>query len=175
MNTKVHLKEFIYPKMELLFVALNAPENSNNNAHWFSYNLSFWNLLHRTGIITQPIFNKLDGDVEVFGNNSINYNNWTIGVTDLNRRDVETNSKNVEVRPSDVTRILNIIKANKVNRVCLMHSQVGKAFREFASGARFNTNRYGKIGVFNNTDIYEVPFHNASVKNKEQFYKKLIE
>ena len=175
MNKKVNLKEFLHPQMDLFFVALNAPENSNNNAHWFSNNLSFWNLLHRSNVITEPIFNKLEGDLKVFGDTSINFKNWNIGVTDLNRRDVETNSNKVEVLPSDVKRILNIIKSYKVDKVCLLHSHVGRAFRDYANEIRFNSNRYGKIGKLNNIEIFEVPFHSSMVKNKEQYYKLLVE
>lgn len=175
MNNNVNLKEYIHPKTKLLFVALNAPVNSNNNAHWFSNNLSFWNLLYRSGIITSQINDKMKGDLKVFGDNSINYKNWNIGVTDLNRRDVETDSNKVSVLPSDVERIINIIKYNKINKLCLMHSHVGRAFREYAHDVKFNNNRYGRIGVFNRTEIFEVPFHSAMVKNKEKYYKMLIE
>jgi hypothetical protein len=175
MSANVKLKEYIHPNMDLLFVALNAPENSNNNAHWFTNNLSFWNLLYRTGIITQSITNKLKGDVKVFGDNTINFNNWSIGVTDLNRRDVETDSANVEVKPSDVNRILDIINTNKVAKVCLMHSKVGNAFKDYGSHIiKFNTNRYGKIGHLSRTEIFEVPFHNATVKNKDHYYSLLV-
>ncbi len=174
MGNKVNLSEYIHPKMDILFVALNAPENSNRNAHWFTNNLSFWNLLFRSGIIKKEITNKLDGDVTVFGTNKINHKNWIIGVTDLNRRTVETASKNVEVKPSDVWRILEILKKNDVSRLCLMHSNVGAAFREYASEVRFNKNRYGKIGLWNTTEIFEVPFHNASIPDKEKYYSMLI-
>ena len=174
MENKVNLSEYIHPKMDILFVALNAPENSNRNAHWFTNNLSFWNLLYRSGIITQPIHNKLEGDVKVFGGNKINFKNWSIGVTDLNRRIVETDSKNVEVRPSDVTRIIQILKTNQVSKLCLMHSNVRTAFREYASEIKFNKNRYGKIAQWNAMEIFEVPFHNASIPDKEKYYSMLI-
>jgi hypothetical protein len=174
MENKVNLIEYIHPKMDILFVALNAPVNSNKNAHWFSNNLSFWNLLYRSGIITQTINNKLEGDVKVFGGNKINFKNRSIGVTDLNRKIVQTDSKYVEVKPSDVNRIIQILKTNQVSKLCLMHSNVGNAFRDYASEIKFNKNRYGKIGQLNNTEIYEVPFHNASIPNKESFYNLLI-
>ena len=112
----VNLNEYIHPNMELLFVALNAPVNSNNNAHWFSNNLSFWNLLYRTGIIAVPIYNRLEGDLKVFGDNSINHKNWNIGVTDLNKRDVETNSNKVLyflVICHRILTLLNQIKSRK--------------------------------------------------------------
>lgn len=170
---KVNLSEYLHPEMDLLFVALNAPVNSNNNGHWFTNNLSFWNLLYRVGIITTPIANKLKGDESVFGGTSINHKNWKIGVTDLIRTIVETDSTKVEPQPEDVKRILDVLNNNKVNRLCLMHSKVGEAFRAY-SGITFNQNRYGKIGTYGNTAIYEVPFHNAAVPNKDFYYSKLI-
>jgi hypothetical protein len=169
----VNLSEYIHQKMDLLFVALNAPDNSNKNGHWFTNNLSFWNILYRTGIITKPITNMLEGDVKVFGDNTINYNNWNIGVTDLNRKDVETDSTKVEVNQDDVYRIIEIIKNNQVARVCLMHSNVGQAFREYTN-INFNSNRYGLIGKLNETEIFEVPFHNATVANKDSYYALLL-
>ncbi|MDT0675122.1 hypothetical protein [Autumnicola musiva] len=173
MSAKVNLSEYIHPEMDLIFVALNAPVNSNNNGHWFTNNLSFWNLLYRVGIIKTPIANKLEGDELVFGGTSINHKNWRIGVTDLIRTIVETDSTKVETQPEDVRRILGILKNNKVDRLCLMHSKVGEAFRKY-SGITFNQNRYGKIGTYGNTAIYEVPFHNATLPNKDSYYSKLI-
>ncbi|GHA25520.1 hypothetical protein GCM10007103_03440 [Salinimicrobium marinum] len=173
MSVKVNLSEYLYPEMDLLFVALNAPVNSNNNGHWFTNNLSFWNLLYRVGIITTPISNKLEGDEMVFGGTSINHKNWKIGVTDLIRTIVETDSTKVEPQPEDVRRILSILKNNKVCSLCLLHSKVGEAFRKY-SGITFNQNRYGKIGTYGNTAIYEVPFHNAAVPNKDSYYSELI-
>ena len=55
MSKKVKLKEYIHPKMDILFLALNAPETSNKNEHWFSGSLSFWNVLFNAGLITQHL------------------------------------------------------------------------------------------------------------------------
>jgi hypothetical protein len=52
---KVNLREYIHPKMDILFVALNAPEISNSNAHWFSRNLNFWDILFEAGLTTRRI------------------------------------------------------------------------------------------------------------------------
>ncbi|MFH6965838.1 hypothetical protein [Flavobacterium sp. FlaQc-28] len=175
MDKKVNLSEYIHPKTEILFVALNVPENSNKNAHWFTNNLSFWNLLFRSGIITQPILNKLEGDETVFGCTKINFKNWSIGVTDLNRKIVKAKSINVEVTSKDVKRIMDILKIREVSKLCLMHSKVGEAFRNFASEIQFNSNRYRKIGQWKNTEIFEVPFHNASIADKEKYYTMLIQ
>jgi len=177
MSKEVNLKEYLHPKMDLLFVALNAPENSNNNGHWFTNNLSFWNILYRTGIIVQPIMDKLQGDEKVFGNTGINHKNWSIGVTDLNRSVVETDSSKVKTTAKDVKRIIEILDTHKVVRVCLMHSQVGRAFRSHANNrVTFNGNRFGLIGKYGRTDIFEVPFHNSSIpiKIKDEYYATLI-
>lgn len=175
MENKVNLSEYIHPKMDILFVALNAPKNSNRNAHWFTNNLSFWNLLFRSGIITKPILNKLEGDKTVFGHTKINFKNWSIGVTDLNQNIVETNSKNVKIDSSDVKRIIEILKTNRVKKLCLMHSKVGFAFRDFALEIKFNNNRYGKIGQWEKAEIFEVPFHSAPIADKKKYYTMLIQ
>ena len=172
-KSKVKLKEYIHPKMDILFVGLNAPVNSNENEHWFTHNLSFWNLLYRSKIITKPIINKLDGDVKVFGDTKININNIIIGVTDLNNEDVETNSKKVGVNSTYVDRIIKILDVKKVSKICLIHSDVGKALRK-CTKINFNSNRYGLIGNYKETQIFEVPFHSSSIHNKEQFYSLLV-
>lgn len=172
--SKVNLTEYIYPTMDVLFVALNAPVESNANKHWFSGSLSFWNLLHRSGLITKSISSPLEGDEIVFGSTEINHQNWVYGVTDLNRREVETDSSMVNVLDEDVIRILRILDRNSVKRVCLLHSKVGAAFRNTEIDMNLTDNRYGLIGKYNKTLIYEVPFHNASIANKERYYSQLI-
>ncbi|MBK7304993.1 MAG: hypothetical protein IPI90_17575 [Saprospiraceae bacterium] len=178
MALKVNLKEYIYPKMNLLFVALNAPEVSNANAHWFSYNLSFWNLLFRAGVITQTISDPKEGDVKVFGSNKINYRNWIIGVTDLNRDVVATKSTQVTTDSTQVKRILSIIENNAVKRICLMHSMVTEEFERNGIIVRNNktgVNAFGIVGKYKSTVIYEAPFHSGnSIPNKEIYYSKLI-
>ncbi|MBK7888415.1 MAG: hypothetical protein IPJ86_14395 [Bacteroidetes bacterium] len=176
--SKVNLKEYIHPKMDLLFVALNAPEVSNANAHWFSYNLSFWNLLYRAGLITQTISNPMEGDIKVFGSTEINYENWIFGVTDLNREVVATKSNQVITDINQVERILSIIKNNSVNRVCLMHFIVAEEFEKHGTIVRNcqdRENEFGIVGEYKSTVIYEVPFHSGnSIPNKEIYYSKLI-
>ncbi|HRG59986.1 MAG TPA: hypothetical protein PK323_13610, partial [Bacteroidia bacterium] len=159
MTTKVNLKEYIHPTMDLLFVALNAPEVSNANAHWFSYNLSFWNLLFRAGIITQTISDPKKGDVTVFGGSEMNCKNWIIGVTDLNREVVATKSNQVTTNSSQVKRILAIVENNAVKRICLMHSMVADEFERNGIIVRNNkqgVNAFGIVGKYKSTVIYEV-------------------
>ncbi len=178
MKKQVNLSEYIHDEMDLFFVALNAPEESNNNGHWFSRNLSFWNVLFDAGIITEQITDALKGDLKVFGSNAINYNKWIIGVTDLNRDVVQTNSNAVLTSIEQVQRIFEILDAKKVKRLVLMHSKVASEFEEanlikrnFENGA----NVYGKVGQYKDTEVFQVPFHNASIPNKEAFYRLLIE
>lgn len=176
--SKVNLIEYVHPKMDLLFVALNAPEISNENAHWFSYNLSFWNLLYRAGVITQTISDPKEGDVKVFGDNVINNNNWIIGVTDLNREVVSTKSNQVRTDSSQVQRILSIIEKNTVKRICLMHSMVADEFESNGIIVRNNkkgANEFGIVGKYKSTVIYEVPFHSGnSIPNKEIYYSQIV-
>ena len=168
---KVKLKEILHPKMDILFVALNPPVNSNNNGHYFSNNLSFWNLLFNSKLITQPVISKLTGDEEVFRNNSINYNHAIYGITDLVHDVVETNSNKVKVEKLRIDRILKIIDTNKVKTLCLMHSSVGNAFQDV--GLIIRSPNYGFVGKYKSTLIFEVPFHNASIGEKEQYYEIL--
>ena len=171
----VNLQEYIYPEMDVLFLALNAPEVSNANAHWFSRNLSFWNVLYSSGLITQEIIIPTAGDIKVFKNNDINYKKWIYGVTDLNNEIVETNSNKVTIEQKHIQRIIEILKNNKVNKLCLLHSAVGSAIRDAKILQKRSNNRYGFIGYLNETAVYEVPFHNAPIANKDQYYRTLID
>jgi len=171
MREKVNLKEYLYPEMDILFVALNAPDVSNKNEHWFSYNLSFWNVLYKSGLITEPIFDKIKGDEKVFGSNAINFQNQIFGVTDLNRGIVQTDSSNIKTTTAQVKRILKIIDKHKVHKLCLMHSKVAIQFEKEWLIVR---GEYGKVGKYKDVPIYEVPFHNASKKDKHKYYNLLI-
>lgn len=174
----VNLSECIYKEMDIFFVALNAPVKSNNNKHWFSGSLSFWNLLFRSGLIKEQILNPLIGDVKVFKEHSINYNNWVYGITDLDRETVETNSSNVKTDKTQVARIISILKKRKVKKLCLVHSKVAEEFESqgyITRNYKAGKNVYGKVGKYNGTEIFEVPFHNASIPNKELYYNQLID
>ncbi len=170
----VNLKEYIHPEMDILFLALNAPEVSNANEHWFSRNLSFWNLLYRTGLIILQVTLPTEGDTVVFGSNKINTEGMVYGVTDLNNEVVKTDSREVSIERRHVQRVLEILQTNSVAKLCLMHSKVGKAFRDSGFLKNSTGNRYGLIGYLGTTAAYEVPFHNAPVANKELYYGKLI-
>jgi G:T/U-mismatch repair DNA glycosylase len=159
--------------MDILFVALNPPVDSNEKGHYFSHNLSFWNLLYDCGLITQRVENKLTGDEEVFRSNGINYRKSVYGVTDLVHDIVETNSNKVKTDKSRVDRILKIIDDREVKLVCLMHSAVGIAFEQEKLIVR--QKEYGTVGLYNGVSIYEVPFHSAFIGDKVKYYRQLKE
>jgi G:T/U-mismatch repair DNA glycosylase len=169
---EINLNEILHPKMDILFVALNPPKNSNSNGKYFSNNLSFWNVLYNSGLIIHPIYDKLKGEELVFHNNKINFQKAIYGITDLVHNVVETNSNKVKVRQHQVERILKITEKHEIRKLCLMHSKVTKAFEK--AGIINSSTGYGLDGKYKNTSIYKVPFHNASIENKEQFYKQLI-
>jgi G:T/U-mismatch repair DNA glycosylase len=171
MNT-LNLIEIIHPKMDILFVALNPPINSNNNGHYFSFNMSFWNLLYNSGLVEKPVKGKLTGDDEVFRSNMKNYKKFVYGITDLVHDKVETNSNKVRVEQERINRILDLLQNNEVRVLCLMHSKVSNAFQD--AGLIKRNPDYGLVGKYQNTLIYEVPFHNASIADKEKYYTLLM-
>lgn len=178
MAGKVNLNEYIHSKMDILFLALNAPERSNKNAHWFSGNLSFWNRLFEAGIITERISDPLTGDVKIFSCTNINFNQINIGVTDLNREDVETNSSKVATSKKQVERILQILDKTSTKKLCIVHSKVARKFEKFGIVKRNfekkGLNSYGIVGKYKSTEIYEVPFHNAGILDKASYYRLLL-
>jgi G:T/U-mismatch repair DNA glycosylase len=169
---KVNLQEILHPKMDILFVALNPPETSNMNGHYFSRNMSFWNLLFNAGLITQKVLLPISGDTEVFLNNKINYKKSVFGITDLVHDKVETKSRKVKPTRSNIERILSILKSKKVKILCLVHAEVGKAF-EFVPTLN-RDKKYGQIGKIDSTIVFEMPFHNASIAHKHLYYKSIL-
>jgi len=174
---KVNLLEILHPKMDILFLALNPPETSNKNAHYFSNNMSFWNLLFSAGLITETVRSPLTGDDEVFRDKAINLKKSIYGVTDLCHDIVETNSNLVKVSESlRVERILNILREREVKNLCIVHGKVGKAFQSISTLDR--RKKYGLIGKINKTNIYEMPFHTGTSIAGEVIvghYNKLIQ
>jgi hypothetical protein len=164
---EVNLPEFLHPEMDILFLALNPPEVSNKKGHYFSRNLSFWNLMYDAGLITKPIFNPVLGDTTIFGGQTINYKNAVYGVTDLNRDVVETHSGSVDVEQTQVARTLNILKTHETKVLCLIHSKVATSFEE---AGLIRRSGYGLVGTYENTKIYEMPFHSASIACKHLLY-----
>jgi len=153
------------------FWPLNPPVNPNANGHYFSNNLSFWNLLKKSDLITQPVKRELSGDEEVSLKQDINYKKAVFGITDLIHDKVETNSSKVSVERNRILRILEIIDKRPTKVLCLIHSKVAIAFQH--EGFIKRNPNYGLVGEYKTTLIYEVPFHNSSIGEKDRYYSLL--
>ena len=91
MVNSVNLKPFIKHNLEILFIALNPPEISNEIGHYFSKVPNFWNQLFLSGLITRNV-KKETADELIFGSNKYNYKNWNYGIVDLVPNIIETSS-----------------------------------------------------------------------------------
>jgi G:T/U-mismatch repair DNA glycosylase len=126
-GAKAKLRPFLRPSLDVLFVALNPPSQSNANEHYFSGKQSrFFELLFKSGLIARRV-PKLRGDEIVFGSNAVNYNGAQFGVVDLVEEVVQTKSRNVRVSADHVSRLLNRIRESEPRFVCLIHADVRKA------------------------------------------------
>jgi hypothetical protein len=169
---EINLTEILHSRMNILFVALNPPEKSNSNGHYFSGSLSFWNLLFNSGLITNRVKSPLTGDDEVFRNNIINFKSAVFGITDLCHDILETKSSKVKVSSERVERIVQLVSKSDVKNLCLIHGKVGRAFKYLPSLDR--SSKYGLIGKLDKINVFEMPFHNASIPKKHLEYKKLL-
>lgn len=122
-----NLKPFLRPKLDILFVGLNPPEESNENGHYFSgSNSRFFQLLYLSGLITEPV-RKATADEIVFSSTAINYRGNEYGVVDLVDHLVETNSGKVRTTRENVEHLIQRIRQLEPRFVCLIHSKVRDA------------------------------------------------
>jgi G:T/U-mismatch repair DNA glycosylase len=143
---KAKLEPFIRENLDVLFVGLNPPSQSNNNGHYFSGKQSrFFQLLYLSGLISSNI-NKSEADLNVFGNNSYNYNKANFGVTDLIQHIVETNSGKVKPTREDVLSLCKSIIKYAPKNVCIIHSKVRDAFERFQNEYISGGLTYGNCG-----------------------------
>jgi hypothetical protein len=115
---------YLRNNIDLLFIALNPPRQSNSNGHYFSGKSSlFFKQLFESGLITTNI-DKSKADEIVFGANKYNYKNLQFGVVDLVPHIVETNSNSITVTKENVSLLLDRIRMYKPNNICIIHSKV---------------------------------------------------
>jgi hypothetical protein len=127
MMTVVNLKPFMRPNLDVLFVALNPPMQSNNNGHYFSGEQSrFFDLLYFSGLITERL-PKANADEIVFGSTSVNFKGKEFGVVDLVEHLVETDSGKVKPTRQDTSFLLQRIRQFEPRFVCVIHSKVRDA------------------------------------------------
>lgn len=111
--TVVNLRPFLRPDLDVLFVALNPPKQSNSNGHYFSGTGSrFFELLHKSGLLTKAVL-KSNADEIVFGSTAVNYAGREFGVVDLVNYVVQTNSGQVRPTRKHVDTLLKHIRELK--------------------------------------------------------------
>jgi G:T/U-mismatch repair DNA glycosylase len=121
---QVRLKPFLRPGLDVLFVGLNPPEQSNTRGHYFSGRQSrFFKLLGLSGLTTREV-DKSVGDDVVFGDTEFNYNGASFGVVDLVDDVVQTDSSDVRVERHHVDRLLERIDEYEPRFVCVILAKV---------------------------------------------------
>lgn len=132
----VLLKPFVRPGLDVLFLALNPPVQSNTNGHYFSGGQSrFYDLLFKSGLIIQAV-PKSRADELVFGNTSVNYNRSMFGVIDLIDDLVETQSGRVRVSRQHAQKAIANIRQLAPRYVCVIHAKVRDALNRYAGLTR---------------------------------------
>ena len=143
---EVKLKPYIRNNLDVLFVGLNPPYQSNFNAHYFSGKQSrFFYLLYLSGLTTVNV-DKSYADEKVFGDNLYNYKKSNFGVTDLIQHKVETNSSKVKATSNDVLILCETIIKYSPKFVCIIHSKVKNAFDRFSNQHIIRNLSYGNSG-----------------------------
>lgn len=143
-DTTVHLRPFLRHDLDLLFVGLNPPKQSNTNGHYFSGKQSrFFDLIYRSGLIIAPV-SKNNADEIVFGGTTVNYQNKRYGVVDLIPEVVMTHSANVTPQRKHVDALLETIRNTQPRVVCIIHGTVAKAVVRY--GALSGPLDYGLCG-----------------------------
>lgn len=128
--TVVNLRSFLQSNLDVLFVGLNPPEQSNANGHYFSGKGSrFFDLLQKSGLITKAV-SKANADEIVFGSTSVNYKNKSFGVIDLADNTVQTYSGKVEPNKKHVDALLQQILELEPRFTCIIHYKVRNAIKK---------------------------------------------
>ena len=166
---------FLRENLDVLFIALNPPTQSNNNCHYFSGKQSqFFNQLYLSGLITENLDKTIADDL-VFGGTEYNYKNKQFGVLDLIPRLEETNSSKVKAKREDVELMIERIKKYKPKNVCIIHSVVMKQFNK-VTGIELKYGYNGKVLKDSNTEFYCNYFPNGNpipTESKIEIYKEI--
>ncbi len=129
-RTVSNLRPYLRNDLDVLFVALNPPVQSNARGHYFSGNGSrFFHLLALSGLTTAEA-PKPEADEIVFGGTELNHKKSEYGVVDLVEDLVETNSGAVRPTTEHVNRLLNRIREYRPRFVCVIHSKVRDALNK---------------------------------------------
>ena len=175
MVNSVNLKPFIKHNLEILFIALNPPEISNEIGHYFSKVPNFWNQLFLSGLITRNV-KKETADELIFGSNKYNYKNWNYGLVDLVPNIIETSSSKVKPLDSHINNLKNLIIEYKPKNAIIIHSKVRDKL--YNKHTPMTKGYIGKILLNEGceTNFFLAPFpHGDSIKQevKISLYKKI--
>lgn len=166
---------FLRENLDVLFVALNPPVQSNDNGHYFSGKQSlFFNQLYLSGLIIENLDKTIADDL-VFGKNKYNYKNRNFGVIDLIPRLEETNSGKAIATKDDVELMIERIKKYNPKNVCIIHSKVMKQFKK-ETGITLKIGYNGKVFKDIDTEFYCNYFPNGNripTETKVKIYKIL--
>ena len=163
----IRLKPFIHPRMDVLFIPLNPPPQSNSNGHFFSRVATFWDILFASRLIEQKVPDFETGDELVFGNNTINYRHAIYGIKDLMGAVIEANSSKIRVPKGSTKQFEELVARTKI--ICLMHNKVVKAFERDGIIAEVpKPKSFGLRGTIGCTKIFAVPFPTGSNLSKEE-------
>lgn len=128
--TKFSLRPFLRRRLDVLFVALNPPTQSNDHGHYFSGRGSrFFHILYLSGLITVDL-PKAAADKTVFDSTSINYKGCAFGVVDLVDDLIQTNSGKVRPTIQQVDLLCARIREFRPRFVCVIHSKVRNALNK---------------------------------------------
>ena len=124
------LRPYIRPNLDVLFVALNPPTQSDNNGHWFSGDRSrFFQLLHESGLITEDL-PKATADEAVFDSTTFNFRGFKFGVIDLVEDVIQTNSGYVRPSRRHVDVLIERFRDLGPRFVCVIHYKVRDALNQ---------------------------------------------
>ncbi|WP_185903654.1 uracil-DNA glycosylase family protein [Hathewaya massiliensis] len=147
MQGNLSIDKYLKYNLDILFVALNPPKQSNSNGHYFSGKQStFFKLLYESGLVTVEV-DKLNADEQVFGGTEFNYKNKQFGIIDVVAERVETSSKKVKVSEEHIKSLIGKIIEYKPKTVCIIHSKIKNKFNRVNDFRKLeDINDYGNYG-----------------------------
>jgi len=173
---KSNLVPFLRKNLEILFVGLNPAEGSSRNRHYFSVNQAFWNQLYDSKLITEFVDKSIADDI-VFGSQTINFNNWNYGITDLVIEIADSNSGSIKPTEKDCIRLKNTIITFKPKTVVLLHGKVLKEFIDYLGYEipNSNTGKMGQLIKSIDTIFFNIAFPHGNAIASVEKVKRYIE
>lgn len=173
------LVPFLRQKLDILFIGLNPAKGSSENGHYFSVKQEFWNQLHISKLINQPV-DKSIADQLIFGNNNLNYNQWQYGITDLVTEYAESNSGKIIPTIDNCKRLKSDIQKFNPKTAILLHSKVLNYFLSYLNKSIpiSNTGALGKLLENCQTEFFNIAFpHGNTITSLDKIrrYKEVHE